>query len=475
MNINSIAVAPVQPAAAELNPKIRRLLEGPILPTLLKLAAPNLADAAARVTFLTLDAYFVSLLGSDALAGVALVFPFFLLMQSMATAAMGGGVSSAVARALGAGNRDDANALIWHGAAIALAMSAAFLFIFVFAGPALYSAMGAKGKVLEAAITYSQVVFCGGIFVWLMNIFANVVRGTGAMLISASAIVIAEIVHVACAPALILGLAGLPSLGVAGAGIGVIVSYAAGTLALVVYLASHHASVQFARPRFERRLFAAILRVGALSSVNILQNQATYIVLGILVTSFGGSALAGFGAAVRVEYSMTALVFTVGVATVTMIGANMGAGKTQRAIRIGWTGAAIGGSIAGTVGTLGALFTPQWMGLFTADPQITAIGASYLATNQVAYALLGVGSGLFYASQGLGSVSGPFLAQTSRLALLVIIGWVAMPISGGGLTGLFVANAGTIAWVGTAIIFVFWRGSRKLTPRSGRCDDTVVD
>ena len=84
-----------------------------------------------------------------------------------------------------------------------------------------------------------------------------------------------------------------------------------------------------------------------------------------------------------------------------------------------------------------------------------------------------MGSGLFYASQGLGSVSGPFLAQTSRLALLV--GWVAMPIFGLGLTGLFVANAGTIAWVGMAIIFVFWRGSRKLTRRSGRGNDTGVD
>ena len=88
---------------------------------------------------------------------------------------------------------------------------------------------------------------------------------------------------------------------------------------------------------------------------------------------------------------MTALVFTVGVATVTMIDANVGAGQMQRAIRIGWTGAAIGGSIAGTVGTLGALFAPQWMGLFTADPQIKASGASYLATNQVAYALFGRG------------------------------------------------------------------------------------
>src|SRR5258708_24345609 len=96
--------------------------------------------------------------------------------------------------------------------------------------------MDATGKVLDAATTYSLVVFCGGIFVWLMNIFANVVRGTGAMMVSASVIVIAEIVHVACAPTLILGLAGIPSLGVAGAGIGVVMSYAAGTLAPRLYL-----------------------------------------------------------------------------------------------------------------------------------------------------------------------------------------------------------------------------------------------
>src|SRR5258707_7851441 len=197
------------------------------------------------------------------LAGVALVFPFFLLMQTMATAAMGGGVSSAVARALGAANQDDANALIWHGAAIALGMSAAFLLIFVFAGPTLYSAMGAKGKVLEAATTYSLVVFCGGIFVWLMNIFANVVRGTGAMMVSASVIVIAEIVHVASAPTLILGLAGIPSLGVAGAGAGVVLSHAAGKLGLVLYLSSRYAAVHFARPRVERGLVSTILKVGA--------------------------------------------------------------------------------------------------------------------------------------------------------------------------------------------------------------------
>jgi Na+-driven multidrug efflux pump len=75
MNVNTIAVASQRPALPARSQKIRRLIEDPILTTLLKLAAPNLADASARVAFLTLDAYFVSFLGGDALAGVALVFP----------------------------------------------------------------------------------------------------------------------------------------------------------------------------------------------------------------------------------------------------------------------------------------------------------------------------------------------------------------------------------------------------------------
>ena len=101
--------------------------------------------------------------------------------------------------------------------------------------------------------------------------------------------------------------------------------------------------------------------------------------------------------------------------------------------------------------------------------------SSFIELLHIDISVSGVGSGLFYASQGLGSVSGPFLAQTSRLALLVIVGWVAMPMIGLGPKGLFVANAATIAWVGVAIMLVFWRRSRELTLRSERGQGTLVD
>jgi putative MATE family efflux protein len=443
------------------------MLEGPILPTLLGLAAPNVAGAAARAAFLSLDAWFVSFLGSDALAGVALVFPFFILMQTVAAGAMGGGVSSAIARALGAGRQRDADALVLHAVVVAFGMAAAFTLVFLVFGPMLYRTMGASGRVLDAAIVYSLTVFSGSIFVCLMNTLINVVRGTGAMAVSASATVIAEIVHIALTPLLIFGFAGVPSLGVAGAGLGVLASYAGGCIVLLLYLRSRHTAARLVAAPLERRLFGAILLVGSLSSLNSLQIQAVYVVLGALTAAFGATALAGFGAAVRLEITLMPLVFTVSAASVTMIGANIGAGQTARALRTAWTGAAVGAAMAGTVGILAALFPSQWMGLFTQDAAVIAVGADYLAINGPVYALFGAGASLFAASQGLGSVGWPLAAQSSRIVLLILLGWLAIPLLDLGPRGVFYANAFTIAFAGLATMAVFWRGSRRLSQDAG--------
>ena len=94
--------ATVRPAAA----RTRLLLEGPVLPTLLRLSAPNILNLLAIGGMITFDGLFVGRLGPDTLAGVSLAFPFVMLIQHTAASGMGGGVSSAVARALGAGERD---------------------------------------------------------------------------------------------------------------------------------------------------------------------------------------------------------------------------------------------------------------------------------------------------------------------------------------------------------------------------------
>ncbi len=155
------------------------------MPTLLKLAAPNLVQLLVQSSIGLIEAYWVGRLGTGALAGVALVFPALMLMQMMSAGAMGGGISSAIARAIGAKRNADANALVIHALLIAVALGLTFSVAMLAGGRALYTLMGGRDAVLDAALTYSNVLFAGIVLLWVFNALASVLRGTGNMALPA--------------------------------------------------------------------------------------------------------------------------------------------------------------------------------------------------------------------------------------------------------------------------------------------------
>src|SRR5215475_8412913 len=115
--VNRAAAVPriaAAPAAGRNEQRRALLLTGPILPTLLRLALPTVTVLVAQTAVNIAEAWYVGFLGTDALAGVALVFPVFMMMTMMSNGGFGSGVASAVARAVGAGNSKDADALVFH-------------------------------------------------------------------------------------------------------------------------------------------------------------------------------------------------------------------------------------------------------------------------------------------------------------------------------------------------------------------------
>src|SRR5260370_14937853 len=84
------------------------------------------------------ETYFFGRLGTEALAGFALLFPFMMLMTLMAAGGLGGGVAAATARALGAGKPDDAPALGLHALVLGLALAPLFMLPTWTLRPALY-------------------------------------------------------------------------------------------------------------------------------------------------------------------------------------------------------------------------------------------------------------------------------------------------------------------------------------------------
>ena len=434
-------------AAAPVALRTRRLLEAPVTATLLRLAAPNVLVMVLQAVVTTLDAVFVGWLGSAALAGVSLVYPLVMLMQTMSAGGMGGGVASAVARALGAGRRAEAQALAVHAVVIALVMAALFTGGLLLGGPTVYRAIGGTGEALEAALTYSRVIFGGAVVIWLVNTLGSIVRGTGTMALPAAVVAGAGLLYVALAPALVLGWGPLPRLGVAGTAAANVTAFGLAALVLAVYLCSPWSVLRLSLRglRLRRALFWEILRVGGPGSLNTVMTNLTVVLLTGLVGPFGTAALAGYGIGARLEYLQIPLVFGLGSALVPMVGTNVGAGQIARAERIAWTGAGLAAVVTGSIGLAAAVAPRAWLGLFTADPRVQAVGATYLVIVGPAYGCFGFGLALYFASQGAGRLAWPLTAGFARLTIAAAGGWLGGHVLGWGLPGIFAAMALALA------------------------------
>jgi putative MATE family efflux protein len=425
------------------------LIEGPIAATLVRLAAPNVLVMLAQASVGLIEIYFIGRLGTAALAGVALVFPVVMLMQMMSAGAMGGGISSAIARALGAGRRADADALVLHAIVIALAFGIAFSVALLAGGPRLYAAMGGSGASLAAAISYSDVVFAGAILVWLFNSLANVIRGTGNMAFPAIVTVSGVAVLIPLSPCLIFGLGPFARLGVVGGAVAVVLYYAVGSVVLVAYLRSARTVVRltFTVMRFRWSLFRDILRVGLVAALITVQTNLTIGIATSLVGAFGPAAIAGYGTGSRLEYLLIPLVFGLGGPLVAMVGTNIGVGQRDRALRVAWIGAAIAAGLCELIGLCAAAAPHAWLSLFGADMAMIDAGSRYLHIVGPVYGLFGLGMALYFASQGAGRLLWPFLANLARLIIAACGGWLALRWTG-SLTGVFIALAAALAAFG---------------------------
>jgi putative MATE family efflux protein len=408
-----------------VNVPVNSLLTSPILPTLLKLALPNAAAMFGSTLVAVAETSYIGRLGIEPLAAIALVFPFVILTQMMSAGAMGGGVSSAISRALGAGDRARAATLALHAVIIGLLGGLFFTVVMLLFGRQFFALLGGRGGVLEQALQYSHVLFSGAISIWLVNTLASVLRGTGDMKLPSATLIGTAVVQIVAGGALGLGLAGLPQLGMRGIAAGQLIAFSLGAIFLAWVLVSGRSrlTLDFRAFAFQRAMFVDILKVGAISCLAPLQTVLTILIFTKILAGFGTAALAGYGMGSRFEILMTPVALAFGVASVPMVGMAVGAGLVARARKVAWTAGAATGLTVGLIGLIVAVEPALWVSLFTDDPDVTAAAYSYFAWAGPAFGFFGMGTCLYLASQGAAKVVGPVLAGTARLLLVALGGW----------------------------------------------------
>ena len=440
--------------------RTRRLLDEPIGPTLTRLAAPNVVVSAAQMAVGVADAWYVGYLGVAPLAALALVFPVQSLMTMMSAGAMGGGVSSAMARALGAGDRERAEGIALHALIIAAGMAALFTILFALFARPLFALLGGREAALDGAVAYARIMFGGAIVVWAANTLASLLRGTGNMAVPGAVFTLTAILNVALSGALTLGWWGLPKLGVGGPAWAAIVSFLIAALAMLAYLAAGRGGVRLRLfdVKLEAAVFLDILKVGIVACGNALLTIATIVIVTGLVGLYGTAALAGYGLGSRLELLLIPITFSVGGAMTAMVGANRGAKAHARVRRIGWTGGLAVFVITGIIGLTVAIAPDVWIGLFTADAQAAAVARRYLAIAGPFFAFFGLGQALYFATQGTGNMVAPFTAGCARLLVAGGGGAIVVLALGLPLVWLFACVAAGFVVFGALLAYAVWRG-----------------
>lgn len=429
--MNDMRAGNVQAGA---NARTRALLEAPIVPTIIRLAAPTALVTLVNTGVTLAETAFIGRLGTEPLAGYALVFPLMMLMQMMSTGGIGGGVASAVARALGAGDQARARAVVWHAFAIASAAGLTFTMLVIGFGPLLYRALGGEGAALSFALLYSNILFTGAVLTWLSNTCGVVLRGSGDTHTPGLAMLAASLLQLGLGFVLILHT----PLGLAGAAIAMLSGQLLSLTAMAFVIARGGAGFRLGAPmRLHWAPARDILAVGAVAAAMTVLANLTTVLVTALVAPFGTAAIAGYGIGARLEFLQIPIAFGVGAALTTMVGVAVGAGRWERARRAAWIGGSMAAGVSGLVGFTLALWPAPFIAVFTQDPDVAHAATLYFQYAAPAFVFFGLGMALYFASQGAGRMTWPFVAGLFRLSLGAGAGLVAVVLFGAGLEVLF--------------------------------------
>jgi putative MATE family efflux protein len=413
---------------AEIDARTHMLLTKPIAPMILRLAIPNATVMIVQILVGLLEVYFVSRAGVDALAGVAPVFPLVSLVVAIAQGALGGGIVTTVARALGTGRTGEASEYAWYAVLLGIPLGLATTALMVALGPTLYSYMGISGNALQIAVSYSFTIFAGAVLIWLFNLLMAVVRGTGNLQVPVIVVCGGALILVPLSPVLIFGAFGFEGLGPSGGAVAMLVYYGLGTLAYAAYLWGRFGVLKpsFRLPRLSVAPALAVLRVGGMSAVVSATTNLTLAIVTAYVALGGVEALAGYGAGSRLEFLLVPLAYGIGGPVGIVISANLGAGQTERAVSASWIGVLMAGALTELIGLIAAAFPQAWIGIFSQDPSVLQAGAEYLHRVGPFFGFFGVGYALYCVGQATRRMEASVFAALLRAAIAVLGGLVVV-------------------------------------------------
>lgn len=434
-----------------------KLTRGSIRGHLVTQTLPMMIGVAAIMSIGLIDAYFIGKLGSAQLAAISFVFPVTVAISSLGVGVMVG-VNSVVARALGAGEPERATRLASFGILFALALGcvlgvAAFLLI-----DPLFALMQASDDLRPLIATYMAPFSIGIPLLLLQMAFSGVLRGQGEANKTSIVSISYAAANWALDPLLIHGAFGFEGFGMAGAAYATIVGWLMAAVLgwVMIRRARIHPSLDALRGCTFGPSLMALIRVAGPAAFSNAINPIGLSVLTSLVAIEGQAAVAGFGAAGRLQSFAVVPLLGLSGSIGAIVGQNWGACRADRSRRAflyaGGFSLAYGLSIA----LLLVFASPWFAGFFTDDPDVVEQFSSYLsiaAWGYGGYGLLIIGNGALNAVDH----SRFALAQSFARVFLFMLPFAWLLRESWGAEAIYAAELAANVAGGALAAFVAWR------------------
>lgn len=437
-----------------------KLTTGPVVGTLVSLALPMMVGIVGMVAFNLVDTFFVGRLGTLQLAAMSFTFPVVLVVSCIARG-LGVGVSSVLARAIGAGDHHRIQRLTTDGLVLSLLVVSTFVIAGLFTIEPLFRLLGAGDDIMPLIKTYMSIWYWGMPFVVIPMVGNNAIRATGDTRTPSMIMVVAILINMVLDPLLIFGPGPFPRLELAGAAIATVIARAVTLVVSLLVLWRREKMLSFEMPRLQEVLesWKRILFVGIPAAGTLIIIPLATAIVTRLVSAYGVESVAGFGVASRIEMFSGTPVIALSTVIIPFIGQNLGAGKMER-IQRGLKYSRLFALLWGLVLLLVFLVSSRFIAaIFNNNSAVIEATSLYLLFVSVSYGALGV---FQLISSAFNALNKPLhAAGLSILRVFVLyVPLAALGSSWFGLKGIFAAA--TLANLVVGVVSYFWmRGSLK--------------
>jgi putative MATE family efflux protein len=432
----------------------------PIRRAIFLLAVPTVLEMSMESLLTVVDIFFVSRLGSDAVATVglteAMLSPVYALAMGLSA-----GATAIIARAIGEKDRDAAAAAAVQVIGIAIAAALVLGLAGVLAAPHLLGLMGASPEIVASGSGYTALMLGGSVTIFLLFVVNAIFRSAGDAAIAMRSLWLANILNMLLAPAFIFGVGPIPALGVFGAALATTIGRGVGVIYQLVILARGKRRIAIERRHLavQRKVIRQLLATAAPATFQVLIETASWLALVRIVSTYGSAALAGYTVAMRVAIFALLPSWGLSGAAAALVGQNLGAGSPERARRSVSMVARYNLAFLGPIGLAFVVAPGAVVGLFIDDAASAAVAVDALRIVAIGFVAFAYGMVAIQAFNGAGDTTTPMLINLASFWLFKIpLAWFLAKVVGLGPRGAFVAITAAYGLQSVVAAVLFRRG-----------------